>query len=434
MDQNENKVLPLPKKQKKLRKTNDSNRKREGSVRRINDQVYVDFRYLGERVRESSGLAWTDKNVKDVRKQLDRIIVEIESGTFGFAAVFPKSKKADYFREREKRHFKLKKRPEEVLFEPEARDWYRLHRAQDARGRTMLGYKSQLDNYLIPILGGMTFGDFNKVVWQELVLEAREMELRGKPIGNKTVNKLFIPLKMICHDVAAKYGWGQTYNPFFDWKKLRETKREKVFPFSPMEQRQLREALPEHWRPYFDFAFCAGPRPGEQVAIEAGDIEWDKRLLHIRQAVTMDEDGKRCLDACKNEFSVRTIELTDTMLIALKRQKAIHDRLGGKYFFCTATGGVIYYSNLRNDVWIPALQKVSLKYRSMGQTRHTFATVALSLGENPTWIAHVMGHCNAEMIMRVYTRHVPHMSGKADGSSLADVYRKIFAEENQSEE
>jgi len=433
MSRSEHKILPLPKKPEKLRKTDESNRKREGSVRRINDQVYVDFRYLGERVRESSGLAWTDKNVKNARKQLNRIMTEIESGTFRFATVFPESKKADYFSSREGRHFKLKKSPDEVLFEPEARDWYRLHRAQDARGRTMLGYRSQLENYLIPILGGMTFGEFNKVVWQELVLEARGKELRGKPIGNKTINKLFIPLKMICHDVAAKYGWGQTYNPFFDWKKLKETRREKVFPFSFAEQRQLREALPEHWRPYFDFAFCAGPRPGEQIAIEPSDIEWDKRLLHIRQAVTMDEDGKRCLDACKNEYSVRTIELTDIMFAALERQKAIHDRLGGEYFFCTETGGVTYYSNLRNDVWIPALEKAGLRHRSMGQTRHTFATVALSFGENPTWIAHVMGHCNAEMIMKVYTRHVPGMRGKADGSNIADAYRAVFAEKNSNE-
>ena len=145
MDQNKSNILPLPKKQKKLRKIDESNRKRDGSVRKINDQVYVDFRYLGERVRESLGLAWNEKTVKDVRRQLDKIILEIQSGTFRFAAVFPKSKKADHFSERERRHFKLRKRPDEVIFEPEARDWYRLHKAQDVKGRTMLGYKSQLE-------------------------------------------------------------------------------------------------------------------------------------------------------------------------------------------------------------------------------------------------------------------------------------------------
>lgn len=433
MNQNKSNILPLPKKQKKLRKIDESNRKRDGSVRKINDQVYVDFRYLGERVRESSGLAWNEKTVKDVRRQLDKIILEIQSGTFRFAAVFPKSKKADHFSERERRHFKLKKRPDEVIFEPEARDWYRLHKAQDVKGRTMLGYKSQLDNYLIPILGSMAFAEFNEVVWRELVLEAREMELRGKPICNNTINKLFVPLKMICHDTAVKYGWGVTYNPFFNWKKLKESKRE-IGPFKLSEQKKFREALSEHWKPYFDFAFCCGARPGEQIAIIEEDIDWENKLLHIQRDITMGEDGKRCEGGTKNDYSNRMINLTDTMLDALKRQKEIHDRLGGKYFFCTETGGVIYYSNLRTDVWKPTLEKAKLKYRSMGQTRHTFATVALAFGENPTWIASVMGHCNAEMILKVYTRHVANMKGIVDGSSFTEAYRRIFCDENQNEE
>jgi integrase len=425
-------IVPLPKKAKKTRKK-EFNRNKNGSVRRINDQVYVDFIYLSERVRESSGLKWTDENVKKVRKQLDKIMVEIESETFRFAEVFPKSKKAEYFRKQEKLVRKVKEKPDEVFFEPEARAWYMLHRAQDVRGRTMLGYKSLLDNYLIPILGGMTFAEFNTVIWRELVKQAREKELRGKPIGNKTINKLFVPLKMICHDVAAKYGWGETYNPFFDWKKLKETKREKVLPFSLSDQRKLHEAFPDHWSPYFDLAFCAGLRPGEQIAIEPDDIDWENRLLHIRQAVTMDEKGKRCLDDCKNEYSQRTIELTDIMFDALERQKEIHDRLGGRYFFCTEAGRVIYYSNLRTDVWIPALKKAGLTYRSMGQTRHTFATVALSFGENALWIANVMGHCDAEMVIKTYGKFVPNIRGSVDGVNLTEAYHKIYRGKNDGQ-
>ncbi len=42
----------------------------------------------------------------------------------------------------------------------------------------------------------------------------------------------------------------------------------------------------------------------------------------------------------------------------------------------------------------------------MIQTRHSFASTALSLGENPVWIAHVMGHRDTNMIIRVYTKFV----------------------------
>jgi hypothetical protein len=43
-----------------------------------------------------------------------------------------------------------------------------------------------------------------------------------KTISNNTVNKVFVPLKMICKDAAIEYGWGATFNPFYGFKRLPE--------------------------------------------------------------------------------------------------------------------------------------------------------------------------------------------------------------------
>ena len=37
------------------------NSNKQGSVRNVNGKVYVDFMYLDERVRESSGLVWNQQ-------------------------------------------------------------------------------------------------------------------------------------------------------------------------------------------------------------------------------------------------------------------------------------------------------------------------------------------------------------------------------------
>ena len=74
--------LQTNKNTKKKKRKIGINRNKDGSVRNINGKVYVDFMYLGERVRESSGLKWNDENEKTVRKQLDKIMVYIESGEF----------------------------------------------------------------------------------------------------------------------------------------------------------------------------------------------------------------------------------------------------------------------------------------------------------------------------------------------------------------
>ena len=78
---NDARVIEFPRKDKqrgqKSRKSG-LNVNKEGSVRKINGQVYVDFIYLDERVRENSGLPWNEKNAKRVREQLDKIMVAIK--------------------------------------------------------------------------------------------------------------------------------------------------------------------------------------------------------------------------------------------------------------------------------------------------------------------------------------------------------------------
>ena len=85
------KVILFPQRKKRSEKSRKSgiNYNKEGSVRNINGKIYVDFMYLGERVREPAKLKWNDINSKFVRRQLDKIIIDIESGNFSFSQVFP---------------------------------------------------------------------------------------------------------------------------------------------------------------------------------------------------------------------------------------------------------------------------------------------------------------------------------------------------------
>ena len=72
---------------------------------------------------------------------------------------------------------------------------------------------------------------------------------------------------------------------------------------------------------------------------------------------------------------------------------------------------------------MPALEKAGLKIRELNQTRHTFATIALRCGENPLWIAKVMGHRDTNMIIKVYSKYVEDVSGSQDGANLDNAYR-----------
>jgi len=422
------KIIKFPQSEKNSDKARKSglNRNKEGSVRKVNGKIYVDFMYLGERVRESSGLTWEDKNVKHVREQLDKIIVGIKSDTFRFAQVFPTSKKADYFAEKERLLFGLNKTPDQVFFKDYARNWYILLKDSGRiSGRTLWGYKSYLKLYLNPYFGELTFVNLNKSTFDKFISWSKKQKFRKKQISNKTVNKIFVPLKMICKDASIEYGWGSTYNPFFGFKKLppESDSYDKIFPFSMDEQNKIIVCLPDHWKPYFDAAFKIGLRQGEQIAIKPNDIDWAKGLLHIKRAFTRDENGKVVLGKTKNKYSRRIVRLIPVMYDTLKAQKKIYDQFKGEYFFCSTNGKRADRNHLRRKVWTPALKKGEVKYREIKQTRHSFATNALSCGESPLWIAKIMGHRDTDMIIKVYSKYIENAGGFKDGSNLDVMYQ-----------
>lgn len=62
---------------------------------------------------------------------------------------------------------------------------------------------------------------------------------------------------------------------------------------------------------------------------------------------------------------------------------------------------------IRKTVWQPALRRAKVRYRRPYQTRHTYASMMLSAGEHPMWVAQQMGHSDWGMIRRIYGRWMP---------------------------
>jgi integrase len=97
-------------------------------------------------------------------------------------------------------------------------------------------------------------------------------------------------------------------------------------------------------------------------------------------------------------------------------------------------GSPVDPNKLRADVWFPALQQAQVAVREMKQTRHSFATNALAYGENPGWIAAVLGHANVDMVIRVYMKYVEDIKGTPDGDQLAKAYAPIVGDDDEDDE
>ena len=61
---------------------------------------------------------------------------------------------------------------------------------------------------------------------------------------------------------------------------------------------------------------------------------------------------------------------------------------------------------IRKTLWEPALRRAGVKYRKPYQTRHTFASIMLTVGESVGWLSRQMGHTDVAFTLRTYARFV----------------------------
>lgn len=66
---------------------------------------------------------------------------------------------------------------------------------------------------------------------------------------------------------------------------------------------------------------------------------------------------------------------------ALKKQE-LKTRLRSKYVFLNPKNKPIEIETLRKNAWTKGLKSAGIEYRPIIQTRHTFATMMISAGEN----------------------------------------------------
>lgn len=114
---------------------------RQGGVRPITKvSIEIDFRYRGKRCRERIKLAPTPRNLRYCENLLGQIKIEIEKGTFDYAAHFPDSKRAV-----------------QVVAKPAALDtleqvlqrWLAL-KEPELEHSSMIGYRRIVNNILVP--------------------------------------------------------------------------------------------------------------------------------------------------------------------------------------------------------------------------------------------------------------------------------------------
>ncbi len=360
-------------------------RSTSGGVTEHNGKIRgrVDVRYRGRRLRPVLDLDWNERN----RKAALRMIAEIREKT-RYGLFDP----ADYFPNYAGLERDAIATDALTSFRDYAEVW--LKSLGQKALATQQDYRGALERVWLDDLGDR---QIKSIRYSEL------MTLIGVlAVGGKTLNNYLIPLRGVFE--FAKRDGAIINNPAAAIENAR-VQRPAPDPFSLPEVEailaDLRTRECGQVANYFAAAFFGGFRPSEQVALVWSDVDFKQRTVRVQRAVVRGQ-----AKTSTKTYLVRDVELSDRAWAAFEGQRA-HTQLAGKEIFGNpATGEPWADIQSQWRIWQRCLKRLGLRYREPYQTRHTFATLALMAGANPSYIARQLGHTNANMLFRVYSKWI----------------------------
>ena len=256
--------------------------------------------------------------------------------------------------------------------------------------RTMKTYNSLFNSRIVPYFKGKYPHEINPMDIKNFYLGFTDKSTLNTCV-NGILKKAF-RLAMI--DGRAKE------NPFIvDFPTL---KSDYVMnPFNLEEVKTILDNTDSWFRNFLGVAFFSGARTGEIIALEWNDINFEDGTISISKTRSGGITGKP-----KTKASIRTIDMLPQCEQFLKAQQKITGLSTNVFYSTTKKNKEIHGSGSFFKLWKRTLEKCNLEYRSIYQTRHTFASNMLSNKEDIFWVSKTMGHKNINITIERYACYI----------------------------
>ena len=347
---------------------------RTGVTKGSGSSIILTFTYQERTLRERVKTRGkpTSADLERGRQKRQQILYAIQDGTFDFASTFPDSNKKHWF---------------------------------TPGGSTK--FRAFLDRYHEKHLSNDVIEDF---------FDKKRLP-NGKKISTKTIKNYLAVLRPALHSAVNSNLISK--NPL-DTLVLTGSKsraKEKIDPFSHSEINTILNNCTGQLHNIFKFAFWVGLRPSELIEVKWNDI--DDGVIYISRKRTA---YSKKAEIPKTESSYRSIKLLPDALAALKDQAQYTHKLQQHIFHNPNTNEMWSSPKIYREAWIRTLKKTTVTYRWPYQTRHTFASMMLSAGENLLWVSNAMGHKSTKETLDTYSRWIKDSDSEV-GMKAANKYK-----------
>lgn len=173
-----------------------------------------------------------------------------------------------------------------------------------------------------------------------------------------------------------------------------------IKPFTPEEALDIIHNAQGQIQNFVALAFFTGARSGEMLGLKWEDIDFARKEITIKRSIKMGKIGNT-----KTPYSVRTIDMIDSLVPFLESQ---YQLTGSKksYVFLNRNGNHIYdIKRIRDTHWKKLLKKCGYEYRTIYQTRHTFASMMVE-NEDILWVSKMLGHKDSTITLQRYAKYL----------------------------
>ncbi len=359
------------------------------------------FRFQGKQRRETlrmdhdkTAMKPTTANILFAKRRVAEINKAIRKGEFSYAKYFPHSKHAEQSNPQSFGDFM------EIWFSQLA-----------IKRSTRKCYERYKNNFWKPALGALPLGSIKH---SDITTTLN----KGNWRSGKTRNNVLAICRSV-FDLAVIDGLIQK-NPCEAIEQAKWQKR-KPDPFELNEAEAIIEYMHAHYSEqvcnFFEFQFFSGLRTSEAIGLTWDAIDLKKNTAYISQAFVGDE-----MEDSTKTAKPRTVKLNSRALAAVKRQKNWTYAASERVFHDPGTNKPwAYEQNARKRYWTPTLKALGLRYRRPYNTRHTYATVGLMAGVNPSFMAKQLGH-DIKIFFGVYADWI---DGSASDAEMQKIEAKI---------
>lgn len=274
-----------------------------------------------------------------------------------------------------------------------AQMWYDIYKKPYLRENSLKAIKYVLNLHILPLIGDYRIRDITPMQIQAIMASLSDK-------SNSLQSKVLVNMRSIFN--AAQENGLVAKSPVSSMLKPGGKRTPEKEALTPQESQFLLDHVANRRaRTFLLIALHTGMRRGEIIGLQWEDIDFEKKVIHVRHNAIIKEKATTITNDLKTKAGKRDIPLSDELARWLSDRKfSTHS----KYLFAMKNHKPMTLSSYKS-MWRHIAKELPDAHISAHTLRHTYITRMFEAGLDIKEVQYLAGHSTVDMTLRVYTHY-----------------------------